>query len=303
MTWAPVRVTVRVPATAANLGPGFDMLALALQLQAEVRAEPADAGQVSIDPGPEAPEDLRDPARNFVTVAYMGVAEALGVPCAPVRFTCRSGIPVARGLGSSAAASLAGTLVAVAMHQAPWDENQVLRFVDRLEGHRDNAAAALLGGLAICAPGVPAMSMQVPDELRAVVYMPDTQLQTATARKVVPGTFTRDQAMYNAGRCALLVRALALGDMAHLTDAMDDVWHQPERTALIPWARPVIAAAQACGAGAALAGAGPSVIALTSGDTEPLEQAMRAAAEAYGAAGSCKVLRPRNYGTRVDVKP
>ena len=292
-----------MPASVANLGPGFDILALALQLQNDVRAEQG-PGDLTIDPGPGAAQELRDPETNLVTRAYAHACARLRVEAHGVHFSCVNRIPIGRGLGSSAAASLAGVLVATALHQAPWDETDVLDCVTVLEGHRDNAAAALLGGLAICAPGAAAERMAVSDELRAVLFIPDRPFPTNESRLAVPKEFGRDDAIFNASRCALLVRALALGDHAALGVAMEDRWHQDARFALIPGGRSILDSARAAGAsGAALAGAGPSIMALTALDTTPIEAAMQAAAAAAGVAGVTMVLAPRNFGTRVDVSP
>jgi homoserine kinase len=296
-----VRVRVAVPASVANLGPGFDILAMALQLQNDIRAEQR-PGALSIDAGPDATLALNDPAHNLVTVAYAKSCAELGVPSSGVHFTCVNRIPIGRGMGSSAAAAVAGVLVATALHQAPWDEDAVLDRVAALEGHRDNAAAALLGGLAICAPGVAAVHMAVSDELRAVLFIPDIPFTTTEARQVVPTSFSRADAIFNASRCALLVRALATGDHSGLRVAMQDRWHQDARFALMPGAEEVVNAAIVAGAsGAALAGAGPSVIALTPLDPAPIVAAMAEAGAVAGVAGQTMVLPPRNYGTRVDV--
>jgi homoserine kinase len=298
-----VRVRVAVPASVANLGPGFDILAVALQLQNDIRAEQR-PGPLTIDSGPDAPPELSDPERNLVTIAYTASCAALEVPAAGVHFTCVNRIPIGRGMGSSAAAALAGVLVASALHQAPWDEDGVLERVAALEGHRDNAAAALLGGLAICAPGAPAAQLAVSDDLRAVLFIRDVPFTTTESRQVVPATFSRADAIFNASRCALLVRALAVGDHAALRVAMQDRWHQDARFALMPGAREIVAAANDAGAsGAALAGAGPSVIALTPLDAAPIAAAMAAAAASAGVGGRTMVLPPRNYGTRVDLSP
>jgi homoserine kinase len=296
-----MRVRVAVPASVANLGPGFDILALALHLQNTVRAEER-AGDLSIDPGPGAPDALRDPEQNLVTRAYVLMCAELGVPATGVHFTGVNRIPIGRGMGSSAAAVLAGVLIASALHHAPWDENDVLDRAEHIEGHRDNVAAALLGGLAICSPGAPAVQLPVADELRAVLMVPERPFATTDARKVVPAEFSRDEAIFNASRCALLVRALALGDHAGLRVAMQDRWHQDARFALMPGAQAVVDAAIAAGAsGASLAGAGPSVIALTPLDPEPIGHAMALAALEAEVHGEVMYLSPQNYGTRVDV--
>lgn len=298
-----MRVRVAVPASVANLGPGFDIFAMALQLQNDIRAEQR-PGALTIDAGSDAPAELNDPERNLVAAAYAQSCSALGVAADGVHFTCVNRIPIGRGMGSSAAAALAGVLVATALHQAPWDENAVLERVGGLEGHRDNAAAALLGGLAICAPGAPAVQLAVPDDLRAVLFIPDLPFTTTESRQVVPTVFSRDEAIFNASRCALLVRAIATGDHAGLRVAMQDRWHQDARFALIAGAKEIVAAANAAGAsGAALAGSGPSVIALTALDPEPIVAAMAGAAAGAGVTGQTMVLPPRNYGTRVDVAP
>jgi len=298
-----MRVRVAVPASVANLGPGFDILAMALQLQNDIRAEQR-PGPLTVDAGPDAPAALNDPGHNLITVAYAKSCAELGVPATGVHFACVNRIPIGRGMGSSAAAAVAGVLVATALHQAPWDEDAVLERAAAIEGHRDNAAAALLGGLAICAPGAPAVQMAVADELRAVLFIPDLPFTTHEARQVVPTTFSRADAIFNASRCALLVRAFATGDHAGLRIAMQDRWHQDARFAQMAGTQQIVAAANEAGAsGAALAGAGPSVIALTPRDPQPISSAMELAAAAARVAGQIMILPPRNYGTRVDVSP
>ncbi len=176
-----MRATVRVPASVANLGPGFDILALALQVQNEVVATTTDDGVVSleIEPGDDDAE-LRDPARNLVARGYLEACARLDLPPAArgVRLRCVNAIPVARGLGSSAAATLSGVLAAVALHRAPWDERTILDCAASFEGHVDNLAAALLGGVVICAPGAAVQRVDAPDELHAVVFAPQQRLAT-----------------------------------------------------------------------------------------------------------------------------
>jgi homoserine kinase len=295
-------VRIAVPATVANLGPGFDVLALALELQNEVTATQTGETGISVDPGPGAPPELGDPAHNLVARAYTATCAELGVLPDGVHIACVNRIPFRRGLGSSAAAALAGALAATALHKAPWDEQQILRWVSGIEGHPDNAAAALLGGLAIVVPDHPVVTMDVPEELRAVVFVPDVELSTALARRVVPQAFTRADAVFNASRCALLVRAVALRDWDTLGTAMEDRWHQPARTALFPALPALIDAAVSGGArGAAMSGAGPSVVALTDGDPQPVAAAMTAAAGENGIGGEAIVSRVRNWGARVEL--
>jgi homoserine kinase len=298
-----MNVIIAAPATVANLGPGFDIFGLALQLQNEVRAESADTDGLTVDPGPDAPAELADAQWNLVTRAYAYACEAkLGVPATGVHFRCINRIPIGRGLGSSAAASLCGVLAAVALQRAPWDEEAVLDCVAELEGHRDNAAAALLGGLAICTPSARTTRMDVPEELHAVLFVPDAQVKTTDARRVVPQQFSRDDAVFNAARCALLVRCFAQPDYSNMAEAMRDRWHQDARSALMPGTAAMIAAAVAAGAaGASLAGSGPSVLALTPLDPAPVEAALGDSARRSNIDGRTMVLRVRNFGARVDV--
>jgi len=297
-----MQVRIAVPATVANLGPGFDVLALALELQNEVVATQTGGSGLTIDPGPDAPAELRDPARNLVARAYTATCAELGALPEGLHIQCVNRIPFRRGLGSSAAAALAGVLCATSLHAAPWDEQRILTWVSGIEGHPDNAAAALLGGLAIVVPEVAAVNMEVSDELHAVVYVPDVELSTALARTVVPQAFTRADAVFNLSRAALLVRAVALRDWDLLAVAMQDRWHQPPRTALFPALPALIAAALEGGArGASLSGAGPSVVALTDRDPQAVAAAMASAASVAGIGGEAIVSRVRNWGARVDV--
>lgn len=293
-----MQVRIAVPATVANLGPGFDVLALALELQNEVVARQTGEPGLTIDPGADAPAELRDPAHNLVARAYTATCAELGVLPEGLHISCVNRIPFRRGLGSSAAAALAGVLCATALHGASWDEQRILQWVSGIEGHPDNAAAALFGGLVIVTPGAPTVHVDVPDALRAVVFVPDVELETRLARSVVPRAVTMQDAVFNASRVGLWVRAVASGDWSLLAHAMQDRWHQPPRTALFPALPALIDAAVGAGArGAALSGAGPSVVALTDSDPAPVAEAM----QGCGVAGSVITSRVRNWGARVEV--
>lgn len=299
-----MRVTVRVPATVANLGPGFDILALAVQLQNEVEAEECTAPGLSIDPGAGAPEELRDPRTNLITRSYSAACAAAGVEPPPARLRCRSAIPFARGLGSSAAAALSGVLVADALARLGWDEQRVIEQAAAMDGHPDNVAAAMLGGLAICAGPAPAVRVDVPEQLRAVIFIPEAEMSTEAARRVVPHSFSREDAVHNAARCALLVAAMLEGRPELLREAMRDRWHQPARAELMPHVPQLIEAALEAGAhGACLAGAGPSVLALASGDAAGVGRAMDEAAARLPLPGRSAVHAIRNFGARVDLGP
>jgi homoserine kinase len=299
-----MRVTIRVPATVANLGPGFDILALAVQLQNEVEAWTEPGGGISIDPGPGSPAELSDPARNLISRALLSACEATGVTIPGVGIRCHNAIPFGRGLGSSAAAVLSGVLAANALAGLGWDEQQVIDHAARIEGHPDNVGAAMLGGMVICAGAGSVVQVAVPERLRAVLFIPDAEMGTEAARQVVPTSFSREDAVRNAARCALLVTAMLTDRPALLAEAMRDCWHQPARSVLMPHLPLLIEAALGAGAqGACLAGAGPSVLALCTEEGTRVAAAMADAAGELGVNGHAAEYRMRNFGARVDLAP
>jgi homoserine kinase len=249
-------VKVRVPASIANLGPGFDVLAMAIDLWLEVEAEPAD--------GPEWKFEGAVPgARNpFSEVAMRGKV--------------KSAIPLGVGLGSSAAARVA----ALRLEGVHGDE--LLARATAAEGHPDNVAAAIHGGLVACVDGrvhhLPAPNLEL------ALFVAAEPSPTEEARAILPATVSRVDAVHNAGRLAILVQALYTRDWALLRPAMDDRLHQPARSALYPWLPATLDAAYGAGAwGAALAGAGPSVFAFCRrGTGETVAEVMTAAADMPG---------------------
>jgi len=194
------------------------------------------------------------------------------------------------------------TLAQALLKEDSLDEQQILECAASFEGHADNLAAALFGGLTISAPGAVVQRIDVPDELRAIVFAPHQRLTTRQAREAVAQQFSREDAVFNASRCALLIRALLLRDYPALREAMDDRWHQPQRAALFPAMAALIEAAYRGGAdGACLAGAGPSILALCARDPAPVEAALQSAADVLAVPGAVLRLRPRNFGSRVEV--
>lgn len=299
-----MHVTIRVPATVANLGPGFDILALAVQLQNEVEAWSEPEGGIAINAGVGATAELQDPARNLIARSFVAACAAARVDPPGARIRCHNAIPFGRGLGSSAAAAVSGVLAANVLAGLGWDERQVINHAAQIEGHPDNVAAAMLGGMVVCVRDGPVVPVPVPDRLRAVLFIPDEEMSTEAARRVVPFSFSREEAIYNASHCALLVTAMLTGQLDLLGEAMRDRWHQPARSELMPHVPLLIDAAVAAGAhGACLAGAGPSVLAFcTEGDQE-VAAAMGAAARLAGVRGHTATYSVRNFGARVDLGP
>ena len=255
-----VSVRVYVPATTANLGPGFDCLGLSLDLWNETRFTPGGRG-VKWDIAGEGTRRLPRGKDNLLWRAFLHGCQAAGsAPPDGMRITCRNGIPLGSGLGSSAAAVLSGLLGAQALAGAKsLPLEAVLELAAKLEGHPDNVAPALLGGLVIAAGG---QTRRVETPIWTVVYaLPDVRLSTQEARVVLPAQISRQDAVFNIGHALLTVEALRSGDLRLLKSAMRDRLHQPFRAALIPGMQAALQAARQAGAAAALSGAGPGMAA------------------------------------------
>jgi homoserine kinase len=288
-----MRVRVRVPATSANLGPGFDALGLALALHNEVVAEAAAEVTVSIEGAGRG--RLDEGAKNLVARAVALAHEVAGRPFHGARLRCINRIPLSRGLGSSAAAWVGGLLAANALMGEPLDREAVLTAAARAEGHPDNVAAALLGGLTVsCADGgrVTAVSLPAPSEVEWVVLLPETESSTHDARAVLPDTVSRSDAVFNVQRVSLLLAALATGRADLLDQAMQDRLHQPYRQRLFPWMEAIAAAGRrAGGLGCVLSGAGPSMLAaVRQGGGRAVAEAMERALRDVGIAGRAMAL-------------
>ena len=294
-------VRVRVPATSANLGPGFDALGLALDLFEEVHLRRLDPREAGSPPRPRI--TVRGHGAGSLPAdeslyAYQGavaVYRRLGRSTPPLDLVLENRIPRSGGLGGSAAAVVAGAYAANALEGRPLPPPALLEIATILEGHPDNAAAALYGGLVISVQGrdgVVAKRVPPPAGLSAVLVLPDRAISTKQARSgVLPRQVSLADAVFNLGRTALLVAAFQTGDWALLREAMADRLHQPARGRLYPALEPTIAAALDAGAhGAALSGSGSAIIALATTGHEAIAEAMRSAAAAAGFPGSTAVV-------------
>jgi homoserine kinase len=288
-----VGVHVRVPATSANLGPGFDALGLALALYNEVIAREADGVSVTVEG--EGAGRLPVDGDNIVARGVRQAYEAAGRPFKGVTLTCVNRVPTARGLGSSAAAWVAGLVAGNALLGEPLSRDALLALAARAEGHPDNVTAAMLGGLTVsCALGegrIAAVSLPVPEPVRWVVLVPELSTATAEARAVLPSSYARADAVFNVQRVALLLAALQLRRLDLLGDAFDDRLHQPHRLRLFPWMPVVAAAARGAGAlGCVLSGAGPSLLAAVTTDSDAVAHAMEKALASAGVRGRARAL-------------
>ncbi len=273
MTWDDEPVRVRVPATSANLGPGFDALGLALSLYDEVEARVVPSG-LHIDVSGEGAADVTDAEEAHLIVRAMRAAfEDLGSGQPPgIALRCVNRIPHGRGLGSSAAAIVAGVLAARALAGAAAGPDDALPLANALEGHPDNVAPCLYGGLTIAwLAGAPpaitarAVRLEPAAEITPVAIIAADPVSTGVARGLLPARVPHADAALNAGRAALLVAALTACPEA-LLDATEDRLHQDYRAKAMPATRHLVGRLRAAGVPAVVSGAGPSVLAfLTSG--------------------------------------
>jgi homoserine kinase len=263
----PVRVSV--PATSANLGPGFDAFGLALGLYDDVTAW-ATASGLAVTVSGEGAGELPTDAGHLVVRSMYAAFDAIGERPAGLEVSCVNRIPQARGLGSSSAAIVAGVLAARALvvdGPARLPDDDVLALVAGLEGHPDNVAACLLGGFTIAwlEERARAVTLTPADGVRAVVFVPTERGLTEVARAALPERVPHVDAAYNAGRAALLVHALTAAPHLLLA-ATEDRLHQPYRAGGAPATAALVAQLRAAGVAATVSGAGPSVLALASGD-------------------------------------
>jgi homoserine kinase len=295
-------ITVRVPATTANLGPGFDCLGLALDLWNEAVFSLAEK-DIQVDVTGEGAGQLAQDGSNLVVQAAGVLFEKLGQPLPGMRVRCSNHIPLSSGLGSSAATHLMGLLGANALAGNPFNREEILKLAIQLEGHPDNATAGLYGGLVIVVEHEKCnwlvRRFDLPN-LRAVVVLPEIDLPTHTAREALPALVEMKDAVFNIGRAVLVVEALQQGDLKLLEEVMDDRLHQPYRLPLIPGGVEAMQAARQAGAAAAISGAGPSVIAFTPGDPAPVGRAMMAAFQLSGIKARAFSLQTSNRGAEVE---
>jgi homoserine kinase len=300
-------VSVRVPATSANLGPGFDCLGMALDLWSTITLE---AG------GRAATAD--EPMAQMATKAAQRVFEtAKREPPADLTARYQGDIPIARGLGASAVARVGGVIAANAIIGDALGSEQLLALATELEGHADNVAPAMFGGLqvSVIEPPSPAhgrgpvlsraegaggdgsrvlhAGVALPDGLSAVLFVPDLRMPTRESRKLLPAQLSRADAVHNTGRAALLVAAMAAGRFDLLDAATQDRLHQEPRSKLFPAMFAIFEAAKAAGAHCAyLSGGGSTIAALASGNEQGIADAMLEAGLARGTQGHTLITRP-----------
>ena len=299
----PKQITVTAPATTANLGPGFDCLGMALDVWNTVTFTTGESGFSIAGQGSD---DLPTGQGNLISSAFSVPFARMGKPVAQVRIVCQNRIPVGRGLGSSSAAVVAGVLAGNELCGSPFSQEELLGMAADVEGHPDNVASAILGGLQIVvngSDGIVASSVPLPRALDAVLFVPEQPVITEEARSLLPPEVDRDDAVFNIGRVGLLINALATGDLSLLRTATEDRLHQHEREKVFPAMKNILRAALDAGAlGAFLSGSGSSVLAFANSRRMTIGYEMAEAASKSGVAGEFRVTRPSTEGARLYVE-
>ena len=309
-------IRVAAPATTANLGPGYDCLGMALDIWNTIEVETVGPELVE-GPSGEAPSvtvagegagELEEDTGNLVYRSMEFLFRELGRPMPPVRVRCDNEIPLARGLGSSAAAIAGGLAAANALVSRTNDGGEfsardLLEMAATIEGHPDNVAAAVMGGLQLVVTEESTLytvPVSVPAEIHAVVYIPDTRIATADARAVLPRELSVTDAVHNMSRVALLVAGMATNHPEYLSVATQDKLHQPYRQPLFPAMKLLMKAAMDAGAlGAFLSGSGSTVLALTRGREMTVAYEMAEAARQAAVEGTVKVTQPTPLGAHL----
>jgi homoserine kinase len=295
----------RVPASTANLGAGFDCLGLALELYLNVRATVLSAPgsrTLARTSGVRGSSLLpKSPDQNLILRAMRHTSEREGFQLPHVRLAVQNEIPVASGLGSSAAATVAGIALGFAINGQAVPKDTALQYASEMEGHADNVGAALLGGFVVTLTrkngSVVAVRKRWPKMVRLIVVTPALTLETKKSRAVLPQTVLRTDAVHNLQRSALFVAALEERRFDLLWDAMEDKLHQSDRQLLIPGLGDILAMPRMPGLlGVALSGAGPSAIALATDRFDEIGKAIAARFERNGVASTVRVMEAAQEG-------
>jgi homoserine kinase len=293
-------ITVTVPATTANLGPGFDCIGAALTLYNQFKFTRLDAGGLIIAVTGAEAERVQTDESNLLYQAFVNLYQYIGQTPPSVKMEIELGVPLARGLGSSATAIVGGLVGANQLAGAPLSLLQVMELAIAMEGHPDNVVPALLGGCRLAATS--SQGWEICDipwdaDIVPVVAIPDFELSTSEARQVLPTEVSRGDAIFNTAHLGLLLRGLQTGKAEWLKAALQDKLHQPYRQALIPGYEAVNAAAITAGAyGMVISGAGPTLLAL--GDKLHSPAIAEAMLSAWQSAGITATVRSLSLDTQ-----
>jgi len=300
-------IRVKAPATTANMGPGYDCLGLALDVWNTIEVEVLKGGEPVVEVTGEGADELGTGRENLIYRTMEFLFQDVGEDMPAVRINCDNAIPIARGMGSSAAAIAGGLVAANYLCSQEYTANDLLEMAATIEGHPDNVAAAVLGGMQLVimdetdeGSRLYTVPVNVPPELHAVVFVPQVRISTKDARAVLPEKVPMADAVHNIGRVGLLVAAMATNHPEYLTVATQDRIHQPYRQPLFPAMKVILQAALDAGAmGVFLSGSGSTVLALTKGREMTVAYEMAEAARQASVEGNVSVTRPTARGAHL----
>ena len=300
-------IRVKAPATTANMGPGYDCLGLALDIWNTLEIEVLKGGEPVVEVTGEGADELGTGCDNLIYRAMEFLFQDVGEDMPAVRINCDNAIPIARGMGSSAAAIAGGLVAANYLCSQEYTANDLLEMAATIEGHPDNVAAAVLGGMQLVIMDqtdegnrLYTVPLNVPPELHAVVFVPQVRISTKDARAVLPEKVSMADAVHNMGRVGLLVAAMATNHPEYLTVATQDRIHQPYRQPLFPAMKVIFQAALDAGAmGVFLSGSGSTVLALTKGREMTVAYEMAEAARQASVEGNVSVTQPTVRGAHL----
>lgn len=294
---------IRVPATTSNLGAAFDAVGLALQLYVNLEVRQLDEPPSRLEFKGKDADLIPMDESNLIWRTMEEVASQSGQKLPPFLLDIKNQIPITKGLGSSASAYLAGVAAACFLCGVRWDNDQILEFVTAREGHPDNAAPALLGGLvaSISSPRILCARSEFPRQWTIVAVTPDFQLETKKARAVLPQQIHHRDAVYNVQRAAFLMAQLTQGKSEGLREAMRDRLHQPYRSYLLPGLEEILEMNEIEGLlGVALSGAGSTVVAFAESHAGEIGESISEVFARHGLATQTRLLKADNRGLVVE---
>ena len=295
-------ISVRAPATTANLGPGFDCLGLALDIWNETSFE---IGHSDLSISGEGENELVLDLNNLLYRGFAKPFEIIGRDVPAVSIKAKNEIPVGRGLGSSAAAIVSGLIAGDKATGIGLSQDEILTLAAEMEGHADNVGPALLGGLQIVVLSNQewvTSQVPIPNKISLIIFIPDKLVLTSEARSSLPEAVTLDDAKFNIGRASLFVNSMAQGDIDHLGIATQDRLHQDYRAALLPGINSVMKGALSAGADCVfISGSGPSVIAISEDRGMTVCYEMSESASKAGVHGEIRITQPSLYGASLQV--
>ena len=300
-------VRVKSPATTANMGPGYDCLGLALDIWNTLEVETLGGGEPVVEVSGEGAGEIGTGRDNLVYRSMEFLFHEAGQEMPVLRVRCENDIPLARGMGSSAAAIAGGLVAANAICSHDFTSNELLEMAATIEGHPDNVAAAVMGGMQLVimdytdeGQRLYTVPVNVPPEIHAVAFVPEIRIATEDARAVLPEKVSVADAVHNMGRVGLLVASMATNHPEYLAVATQDRLHQPYRQPLFPAMKVIFKAALDAGAlGVFLSGSGSTVLALTQGREMTVAYEMAEAARQASVEGNVRVTQPTLRGAHL----